>query len=596
VCSTNVPNTGGSWLAHDVLGVFARETPDAPALASANEQVSYGLAYDRVQRLAYSLKAEGLTQEDRVAVLLPRGTSSVIAMLAILAAGGCYVPVDVTQPVGRIKRLVETCNARFAVVPQDGAHEWFNGDVKAISQPLMGGRLDSGTFGLPAFTGNSLAYIIHTSGSTGTPKQVMISHGSLSNLVTAQREAFCLDSSDRMLLWASSGFDASIYEVFLALGVGARLYVASEDEAMPGPSLTGVLERERISALTITPSAWARTLPGQLRDLKLLSLAGEPLSANLARQWSGGGRRLFNLYGPTECTVWSSYKLVDDSFVSSDIGQAIRGVSLKTLDCCGDSGSVGERRELLIGGKGVALGYAGAPRETAAAFVPDPNALNPGGRVYRSGDLTELLASGDRRLIGRIDRQLKVRGFRVDPPEIEHAIRDCAGVQDCAVLPFEEPAYLGEVVRSLAAFVVSESPIASLRESLQTVLPNYMLPTRFLFIDRLPLTPGGKADYKRLSGLLDADGSSFDRHAQLGVQSSLQEYVSDLWASVLPPAEDLAVTSFLGLGGHSLAAVQVAQSLASELEVTMTAAEVLQSSSVEAMSRLILSRISRTQS
>jgi amino acid adenylation domain-containing protein len=474
---------------HELFEAQVAQTPDAVAVEFEGETLRYRELNDRANRLAHHLAGLGVGPETRVGISLERGTEMVVSVLAVLKAGGAYVPLDPAYPAERlafvladaaVPVLVTQESLRAALPAGDGiAVVSVDGDgariaAESAENPERGARPDH------------LAYVIHTSGSTGTPKGVMVPHRGVPNLAYAQARRFGIDGTSRVLQFASFSFDAAVAELFDALLAGATLVMASRDELLPGAGLLETLRRGRVTVATLPPPVLAVLPPDDLPELRTVVSAGEAVDAATVERWSGG-RAFVNAYGPTETTVCATSARCEADGRAPAIGRALENVRVYVLDAAGRPAPVGVPGELYVGGVGVARGYLGRPGLTAGKFVPDPFGGEPGARLYRTGDRVRWLARGELEFLGRVDAQVKVRGFRIEPGEIEGALRRSEGVADCVVVAREDAP--GE--KRLVAYVVGDAEAGVLREHLFRELPEYMVPSAFVFLDALPLTPNG---------------------------------------------------------------------------------------------------------
>ncbi|HSN85371.1 MAG TPA: non-ribosomal peptide synthetase, partial [Thermoanaerobaculia bacterium] len=405
---------------------------------------------------------------------------------------------------------------------------------------------------------DTTAYIIYTSGSTGRPKGVPVSHGALRNLVEAQIAAFDLRPEDRLLQFAALTFDASVSEIFTALVSGACLVLVPRDRILPGPDLLACLRDERITAVTLPPSALAVLPEEDLPDLRTLIVAGEACPPDLPEKW-GSRRRFLNAYGPTEATVCATI----EHFAAPSIGRPIRGVTVHLLDRANRLAPRGSAGEICIGGTGVARGYLNRPDLTAERFVPDPFAAEPGGRLFRTGDLGRQRPDGRIDFLGRVDHQLKLRGFRIEPGEVEAVLRGHPEVLDAVVV-----ARPLDGLPVLVAYVVPAGeaiPESALRDHLRNRLPAHMIPGRFVPLDALPLTSRGKVDRRALPAP-DAHrpglGESFT-----APRNRAEERIAALWAEVLGLDRVGVHDDFFELGGHSLLATRLLARLQADLGI-----------------------------
>lgn len=482
---------------HGLVEEQVRRTPRARAVLSTSGDLSYAELNAAANRIARTLRRLGVGPESRVAVLVERSPQFVVAVLATLKAAAAYVAIDPAYPEERIELLLEDCAAQV-VLTQEATREPLEG-VNATVLSLDGDAAviaaerddDLAPSACPA----NIAYVTYTSGSTGRPKGVAVPHAAVSALIRATRDTFRVGPGDRVLQFAALGFDVSVWEFVTALTSGAALYVPSEVRRRW--RLRDVLEESGVTWMDLPPSVLAALPALELPSLRCLIAGGEVCPPAIARLWAEG-RDFYNVYGPAEatiCATWHHVREVPDSALRIPIGGPIAGYAAYVLD---RRLQPSEEGELYIGGAGVARGYLGHPKATAASFIPDPFASTPGARMYRSGDLVRRVDDGGLEFVGRFDDQVKVSGFRIEPGEVEAVLEGCAEVREAVVLA--DSAY-GRLVACLVTRDGELPDVQRIRRQLQAVLPAHMVPAHFVPFGELPLTPNGKADRIRLGEL-----------------------------------------------------------------------------------------------
>jgi amino acid adenylation domain-containing protein len=575
--SGTAPAHGGGCV-HALFAARAARTPGAEALRFAGRATTCRELDQAANRLAHHLAARGVGPESRVGVFAERAPGTVVAILAILKAGGAFVPLDPAYPAERLRYMLEDSGARTVVAPA--------GAPDGIPAGLVPGLLDLRAEAAEiaarpaeaprvAVDGEGLAYVIYTSGSTGRPKGVMVTHRGVPNLGYATAGPFGIGAGARVLQFASFSFDAAVAELFGALLAGATLVLAPREELLPGDGLLGLLRRERISVVTLPPSVLAILPPDGLPELRSVISAGEALDAATVERWSEG-RTLVNAYGPTEATVCATAGACRADGRTPSIGGPIDGVRVYVLDRAGEPAPIGIPGELFVGGAGVARGYLGRPAQTAERFVPDPFGA-PGSRLYRTGDRVRWTAEGTLEFAGRVDAQVKVRGFRIEPGEVEAALRRVDGVADCAVVVRADAA--GE--RRLVAYVVGRAPTGELRAALRGSLPDYMVPAAFVALERLPATPNGKVDRAALPAPAFAGGA-----LSPPPRNAMEERVAQVWREVLGAARIGVHDSFFDLGGTSLLLVRVHAGLR-EIRPDLRVVDLFRHATVEELARYL---------
>jgi amino acid adenylation domain-containing protein/non-ribosomal peptide synthase protein (TIGR01720 family) len=557
----------GRWpYVHELIAAEAASRPLAPALLWAGGSMSYGELERRSNRVAEALGRLGVGAEVRVGLLVERSPEMVVGLLGILKAGGAYVPLDPGSPLERLAFVLEDAGVAAVLSTERLSERLPVGGALLLCLDEAGGVLAGESEETPAvwLDADNLAYLIYTSGSTGRPKGVGVCHRGLSNLVEAQRLCFAVGRGERVLQFAALSFDASIFEIVMALCSGSALVLGSRDEVLPGPPLAALLGEQGISNATLPPSALAVLPAGELPALRTLIVAGEACPGELARRWARG-RRLFNAYGPTEATVWSSVERVGDGELS--LGRPIANTRLHLLDGGLEPLPLGVAGELHIGGVGLARGYLGRPDLTAERFVPDPLGGVPGGRLYRSGDLGRRLPDGRIDFLGRIDDQVKIRGFRIEPGEVEAVLAAHPAVREVAVVALEDESR----GRRLAAFVAgaggSTPDAGELRRHLGERLPAYMIPAQFVPLEALPVNPSGKVDRRALCHL--AKGGRDEAIGYVAPRDIVEEVLAGIWSEVLGGERVGADDNFFDLGGHSLLASRLRSRVQAALGVDL---------------------------
>ncbi|MEZ4449167.1 MAG: amino acid adenylation domain-containing protein [Nannocystaceae bacterium] len=574
----------------------AARSPDAIAIEDDAESWTYAELRLRADALARRLIALGVRAGDRIAVRIERSPALIAALLGVLQAGAVWVPIDPAIPAGREARVLADAAPRVllvrggdSVVREVEVHrvdaakerEVVEREVEVALEvvdvdapaPLAIAEVD-----LPTIAPTDLAYVLYTSGSTGAPRGVAVPHGALANLIAAQGAAFEVSASDRVLQFASVGFDVFVSEVFAALAVGATLVLAPAASRIPGAPLHQLLARQQVSVAMFAASTLAATPAEGLPALRLVISGGEPCTPAIVARWAPG-RALLNVYGPTEATVAAT---VSGPLAPSSegrpppIGRPLAGVSARVLDARGAPAPIGVAGELHLGGAQLALGYLGRPEATAERFVADPSA--PGARLLRSGDRARLCADGQLELLGRIDRQLKVRGHRIEPAEIEAALLAQPGVEAAAIRPAPD----GEALHAYVS-PASASPEA-LAAALARDLPEFMRPSAIVALDALPTTAHGKVDL----GALPAPATVTIERPVEAPRGAREAQIAAIWADVLGRAVGRD-DRFFTVGGHSLAAARVVRGVGEALGVELPIRVIYEADTIAALSARIRS-------
>jgi len=539
---------------HQVFEAKAAANPDAPAICFENQQLSYGELNRRANQLAHRLRRLGAGPGALVGIFAERSPEMVIAVLAAWKAGAAYVPLDPIFPAKRLAGILD--DARPALLlTQSGLREKLPGtaiplllldtDWPAVAE-------ESGD-NLEPPSGDALAYVIYTSGSTGQPKGTLLRHRGLRNLFLAQQRVYDLGPGDRVLQFASLTFDASVFETTMALGTGAALVLAPHARLLPGPGLLHLLRERAVTCVTLPPSVLALLPREELPALRLITVAGEACPAEVVDAWAPG-RTFFNAYGPTEATVWSTIVRCMPGTGAPTIGRPIANSRCYLLDSHLQPVPVGVPGELHLAGPGLALGYANRPELTAQKFIPNPFDADDGGVLYKTGDLARWRPDGEIEFLGRIDYQVKVRGYRIEPGEIEAALRQAPGVREAVVVADGN----GSAAR-LVAYVVADSGVSlspqEVRSFLREQLPHYMLPAAMVPLPELPLTPNGKIDRARLPRPDAGAGAS---RTSAPPRTPAEKALADIWSKVLSVRGVGVDDNFFDLGGASIQTVEVA--------------------------------------
>jgi amino acid adenylation domain-containing protein/FkbM family methyltransferase len=553
-----------------LLAWQAAARPDAVAAAGAGEALTFGVLDRQASRLAHHLRAAGLGAEARIGVALDRSPAWLAVLLGILRAGYVYVPLDPDHPRERRAFLLADSGVELLLASRD-LPELPGGvrtlDLEDLARELPRQPADDPGVRLPA---DALAYLLYTSGSTGRPKGVAVPHRGLAALAEAQAAGFRLHPGDRVLQFAAAVFDASVAEVAATLRAGAALHFAGREALQPGAPLAELLRQREITAVTLPPSSLGVLSPARLPALLTLIVAGEACPPALAEVWAAG-RRLVNAYGPTEATVCLALGEYRSGEPRVALGRPLPGVRLRVLDPLLAAVPAGVPGELYAAGPGLARGYFGRPDLTAEAFLPDPFG-GPGERLYRTRDRGRWLPDGRLEFLGRTDDQVKVRGFRIEPGEIEAALLAHPDVREAAVLARDDgPGAGGELVRRRLVAYLATDPGGrprpeDLRQRLAETLPEPLLPAAWVFLDRLPRSAAGKVDRRALARLAPAPPTpAVEVGERTAPRDPLERFVAGLWEEVLGQPGIGAEDDFFALGGNSLQAALLVHRLEERL-------------------------------
>jgi amino acid adenylation domain-containing protein len=567
---------GRSHVLVDLLSEQAARTPEAPAVIFGDTQVTYRELHDRAGRLARRLRSAGIGPDALVGVLMERSLDMIVALLAVLRAGGAYVPLDPETPRERLRALargarlpIVLTQRTLAIAPLDEVPRWWPLDQ---DDPIEEEADQEVTQAAAVLPGN-LAYVIFTSGSTGEPKGVMCTHEGICNRLLWMQSVYALGPDDRVLQKTPFTFDVSVWELFWPLLTGATLVMAPPGAHRDPHAIARLIESARVTTIHFVPSMLESFLrdapPAACASLRRVICSGEALSFELQQAYASRlSAGLYNLYGPTEVSVDATWWTCDPGDTSGrvPIGRPIANTQAHVLDAAHHPAPPGLAGEIHLGGIGVARGYLRQPRMTAARFVPDPFSTVPGSRMFATGDRARWLPNGAIEHLGRDDDQVKVRGARVELGEVEAALARHPGVREVAVAARPHRDEL-----RLVAYAVrrdeSQPTASDLRRWAKSRLPDYMVPARIVFLDRLPVSAHGKLDRRALAE--PDDERSTVETAFVAPRTPLEAQVAAIWIEVLSIAEVGVEDSFFDLGGHSLSLMQVAARIRESFDVDL---------------------------
>ncbi|MFY1636538.1 non-ribosomal peptide synthetase [Solwaraspora sp. WMMB335] len=569
--------------------------PENVAVLVDGVATSYAELNARANRLAALLRGRGAGPGTTVGLCLRRTVDLPTAKLAVLKTGAAYVPLDPAHPPARVAEIAADAQLRAVV-----AHTAVAAAVGTVAAPVLvlddaGAELAAAPAGDPPLAARpgDVAYIIYTSGSTGRPKGVLLEHRGVVNFIDSTRELFDLTPADRVLGFASSTFDVSVFETFSALLTGACLCLATEDERLSIDRLQALMQRAGITVIDLPPTVMPLLVPERFTDLRIAFVGGEAFSGELVNRWNPG-RRLFNGYGPTECTVTMIVEECPGNWDSSPpIGLPMANHVAHVLDRHLRPVPVGVPGELVIGGAGLARGYLDRAQLTAEKFVTDPFGTAPGGRLYRTGDLAKRLPDGRLVFLGRLDQQVKIRGLRIELGEVESALASVPGIGAVTVRPWTDDAGDKHLVGYLSG--LSARQIPAVRDHLGAVLPAYMIPSFFVVLPELPLTSSGKVDWRRLPSPdrdhADADAGTNDPTTTETERVLLRDVLAPLLRTTRLGVRD----DFFQAGGNSLQAAQLMSAINRRFGVEITLNDFFVSPTVAHLAALVDTRASATR-
>ncbi|KJH86927.1 peptide synthase, partial [Pseudomonas fluorescens] len=572
---------------HQRIAGQAHRAPDALALTVDGRSLSYRQLDARANQLAHRLIDLGVSPGELVGIAVERSVELIVGLLAILKAGGAYVPLDPGYPEDRLAYMIEDSGigllltqarlqARLPIPPALRTLLLDSPDAALQDAPK--------TCPMVPLTGEHLAYVIYTSGSTGKPKGVMVRHDALGNFITSMIAQPGLAASDRMLSLTTFSFDIFGLEIYGPLCAGASIVLTGQHVHQDPQAVLALIEQHDVSVLQATPSSWRMLLDHERASVlagRTFLCGGEALPQELAQRLLALSPKLWNLYGPTETTIWSAVHPLSPGRDRPFLGQPLDNTALYIVGSDLTLNPPGAPGELLIGGAGLARGYFQRPGLTAERFVPDPFSTT-GERLYRTGDLTRYRAEGVVEYLGRIDHQVKIRGLRIELGEIEAALLAQDSVRETVVVAHEGPTgaqLVGYVVPASGEVPEPDAPLrATLKSALKAQLPDYMVPANLLFLARLPLTPNGKIDRKALP----APDASDVQQAYVAPRSEVEQQVAAIWQDVLKLERVGLEDHFFELGGHSLLVTQVVSRIRRVLGIEVPLRSLFEHSTLQA--------------
>jgi amino acid adenylation domain-containing protein/FkbM family methyltransferase len=581
--------------------------PDAIAVVCEDEQLTYRELNRRANQLAHYLIKQGVGPETLVGICAERSLEMIIGLLGILKAGGAYLPLDPEYPKDRLAFMLEDTCAPVLLTQKKLAgglsdEDGLGRSLRTIQNPKskIGNRVvvcvdgdweeiskESEENPGSKAAADNLAYVIYTSGSTGKPKGVQATHGALVNFLESMRQQPGITSKDTLLAVTTLSFDIAGLELYLPLTVGARVVMMRREAAANGRELSEKVTGSGATIMQATPATWRLLLESGWQGSKQLKIlcGGEALPRELANELLDRCGSLWNMYGPTETTIWSTVYPVYSSDGAILVGRPIANTRLYILDRYLQPVPIGVSGELCIGGAGVTRGYINRPELTAEKFITDPFSSESGARLYKTGDLARYLPDGNIEFLGRIDHQVKIRGFRIEPGEIEAVLSQHAAVREAVVVSREDVPGEKRLVAYLVLSKNSGSTTSELRGFLQQKLPDYMIPSVFVFLESLPLTPNGKIDRRALPAPDHARPEMEEGY--VAPRTLIEELIAEIWAEVLKLEKIGIHDNFFDLGGHSLVATQVISRARESFQVELPLRRLFESPTIAGLAERI---------
>ncbi|SFN56523.1 non-ribosomal peptide synthetase [Xenorhabdus japonica] len=570
-------------LIHQCIEQQVERSPAAIALLYGNTQLSYMELNQRANQLAHALVEAGIHPGDRIAICMERSLDMVISLLGILKAGAAYVPLDPEYPIDRLAYVLSDSEPVILLthldlqekLPATEIPVWFldNPTIQANITCQSDDNIEAAHLGL---TSRHMAYVLYTSGSTGLPKGVMIEHIGVVNLLFSMQEILQITADDTMLAATTIGFDIAELELYLPLFIGSHIVLAPSLAAKDPKQLEELIASHHIKIVQATPTSWRMLLDSGWTGANIKALSGgETLPHELAQRLREKVSGLWNLYGPTETTIWSTastnllMEQQDNHHTQSQItiGRPIANTQIYLLDKHNQPVPIGAIGEIHIGGIGLARGYLNLPELTAERFITDPFSTEPNARLYKTGDLGRWLPDGNIAYLGRNDFQVKIRGLRIEPGEIETRLIQCSGIREAVVIAREN----GVGDKRLVAYLIPNKDctpnISQLREQLSRNLADYMIPSAFVMMEAFPLSPNGKLDRKSLPA---PDHSAVSTHEYVVPEGEIEEQLAAIWKELLGLDRVSRHDNFFELGGHSLLVLQLQAQIKKTFDVELS--------------------------
>lgn len=546
-------------------------TPDATAVVFEGKSLSYRELNERANQLARELMKHGAKPDELVGICVERSLEMMIALLAVVKSGAAYVPLDPHLPPSRLQHILADTDLRAVLTQNDllSSLPPFDGGIVTVESGCWRDN-DRENLGI-AVKPEHLAYVIYTSGSAGKPKGVQVSYGSLVNLLWSVRELLQFTASDRLLAVATISFDIAGADIWLPWLVGAKTILASHEAAADGAQLRSLIEQHDITFMQATPVTWWLLLGAGWRgkpDAQIVC-TGEAMPRDLSARLAPIVRRLWNLYGPTETTIWSTGYLVENGEAPILIGRPVGNTQCYILDEQCKPVPLGAIGELHVAGDGVARGYLNRPELTAEKFVPDLFGVKPGARMYRTGDLARYLPDGNIECLGRNDYQVKIRGFRIELGEIETALKQHSGIRRAVVVAREDTPNNKRLVAYFVPAANQAPKSTELRNALKQQLPNYMIPADYVALTELPISANGKIDRKRLPAPSVWEESCSVAESCAAPRTEMERKLVEIFSKVLSIQQVGIHDDFFDLGGDSLTALEAVSLIEREFKADL---------------------------
>jgi amino acid adenylation domain-containing protein len=591
------------WCVYHLFEQQVARTPNAIAVVFQDCQLTYRELNTQANQIAHHLRGLGVTTETLVGICVDRSLDLLVGLLGILKAGGAYIPLDPAYPAERLAFMLADSQVPILVTQQSLAAQLANlgGDNDRMMVCIDRDRATIATQSSENLSdniaGDNLAYIIYTSGSTGKPKGVQISHQSLSNLLTSMQTSLQVTPAETFLALTTISFDIAALELYLPLITGAKLVLVSRDLAADGNQLLAEIKRSGATIVQATPATWQMLIGSGLLDrshlFKQILSGGEALPCRLSQQLASVADRVWNVYGPTETTIWSTAYRIEhrpdrSQTTVEPIGTAIANTELYVLDDRLQLVPTGAFGELHIGGIGLARGYLNRPELTAEKFIPHPFTNLPGARLYKTGDWVRVLPDGNLEYAERIDQQVKIRGFRIELGEIETALYQHPQVRETVVIAREDEPGNKRLVAYFVTRDATTPTTSELRHYLQQTLPDYMIPAVFVQLPALPLTPNCKIDRRALPAPPQTKVDLDDRF--VSARDELELQLTKIWEQLLQIQPIGMMDNFFDLGGNSLLAMSLFAQIETLWQINLPLSAIFQAPTIAELAAVIRDR------
>jgi len=577
---------------HHLFEAQAERTPEAVAVIFENQQLTYRELNRRANQLAHHLSQNfGIGPDVLVGICTERSLEMVVGLLGILKAGAAYVPLDPAYPPERLAMVLEDAKVPVLLTQKLAIDHYqlsiINCQLLCLDTEWETITQSSDTNPVVEIAPENLAYAIYTSGSTGKPKGVAIPHRALINFLNAMRTAPGLAAHEVLLAVTTLSFDIAGLEIYLPLTVGGRVVIANRETAADGRRLMTALDNYGATVMQATPATWRMLIesgwPGR-RHFKILC-GGEAMPRELANQLLERRAELWNMYGPTETTIWSTVDKIENKNGTLSIGRPIDNTRIYLSDRHGQIVPVGVHGQLHIGGDGLARGYLNRPELTAEKFIPAAGSGTPGARIYNTGDRARYLHDGKIDCLGRSDHQVKIHGFRIELGEIEAVLAQHVAIAQSVVVAREDEPNQKRLVAYVTSKTESVPTTSELREFLLTKLPDYMIPSVFVNLPALPLTPNGKIDRRALPA--PELGTAKAAADYVAPQNLVEELLTEIWEEVLDVDRAGVTDNFFELGGHSLLAVRLFVEIERSFHRSLPLASIFKAPTIKQLAALL---------